>query len=371
MNAAAEAPAKRYRYTGMERDEESGLSYHKARYFGVSHSRWVSTDPIGMHGGLNLYAYGACRPSILLDQTGHDPETNYYFGKRVEGYVKELLRSENFDFEEQSPYPRSHSITDFNLYIKSEDRADLTIEVKGRHIKTYLNNEGSLDPEKVRKMFEKDYNQVRKHMDATGVTELVLYFIAGSEGRYGRQIQEMQDLLKLLAQGQREAPGAQPDFWIMPMSGLWDRVKEVRSQREMTTESGPDVLPNIPARPPVEINLLPHPIAPADNSVNLEVYPITSAPDNYGVMPHPAAEETGPNVMVHPVFAPPPPVMMRSPYPDDRRSSPVPPSPIAIALLATALLVAGALIPDPAEEVLTVPLFLQSWRAFLNPALAF
>ncbi len=32
QNAALKATAKRYRYTGMERDEESGLAYHTARY---------------------------------------------------------------------------------------------------------------------------------------------------------------------------------------------------------------------------------------------------------------------------------------------------------------------------------------------------
>src|SRR5262249_43331277 len=31
--SSAEAPPKRYRYTGMERDEESGLNYHGARYY--------------------------------------------------------------------------------------------------------------------------------------------------------------------------------------------------------------------------------------------------------------------------------------------------------------------------------------------------
>lgn len=33
MNASIKAVAKRYRYTGKERDEESGLYYHGARYY--------------------------------------------------------------------------------------------------------------------------------------------------------------------------------------------------------------------------------------------------------------------------------------------------------------------------------------------------
>jgi hypothetical protein len=33
VNASINAEAKRYRYTGKERDEESGLYYHGARYY--------------------------------------------------------------------------------------------------------------------------------------------------------------------------------------------------------------------------------------------------------------------------------------------------------------------------------------------------
>jgi len=36
---------KRYRYTGMERDEESGLSYHHARYYSDCLMRWMTVDP--------------------------------------------------------------------------------------------------------------------------------------------------------------------------------------------------------------------------------------------------------------------------------------------------------------------------------------
>ena len=45
-NESINATAKRYRYTGKERDEESGLYYHGARYYIPWLCRWVSTDPI-------------------------------------------------------------------------------------------------------------------------------------------------------------------------------------------------------------------------------------------------------------------------------------------------------------------------------------
>ncbi|MDP3597047.1 MAG: RHS repeat-associated core domain-containing protein, partial [Nitrospirota bacterium] len=64
------ATAKRYRYTGMERDEETRLSYHNARYLIPWLGRWGSTDPIGLEGGGNIYSYSQGDPIGLLDNAG-------------------------------------------------------------------------------------------------------------------------------------------------------------------------------------------------------------------------------------------------------------------------------------------------------------
>lgn len=45
-NKDIKAAAKQYRYTGMERDEESGLNYHSARYYAPWLGRWISADPL-------------------------------------------------------------------------------------------------------------------------------------------------------------------------------------------------------------------------------------------------------------------------------------------------------------------------------------
>jgi RHS repeat-associated protein len=73
LESATEVPAKRYRYTGMERDEESGLSYHGARYLSLSLARWLSADPTGISGGLNVFAYAAGNPLSMVDRTGRQP----------------------------------------------------------------------------------------------------------------------------------------------------------------------------------------------------------------------------------------------------------------------------------------------------------
>jgi RHS repeat-associated protein len=61
---------KRYRFTGKEKDEESGLNYHGARYFAPWVGRWTSCDPIGIAGGINLYRYVSNNPILRVDSTG-------------------------------------------------------------------------------------------------------------------------------------------------------------------------------------------------------------------------------------------------------------------------------------------------------------
>ncbi len=47
----------RYTYTGRERDPDSGLSYHRARFYDGELGRFVSEDPISFAGGMNWYSY--------------------------------------------------------------------------------------------------------------------------------------------------------------------------------------------------------------------------------------------------------------------------------------------------------------------------
>ncbi len=76
VDADVKAAAKRYRFVGMERDDESGLNYHKARYYAPWLGRWLSPDPLGINGGLNLYEYAAANPINFRDQNGLQPTAN-------------------------------------------------------------------------------------------------------------------------------------------------------------------------------------------------------------------------------------------------------------------------------------------------------
>ena len=70
LDATIRATAKRYRYTGMERDEETGLSYHARRYLICWLGRWSSCDPAGLIDGVNPFRYVRNRPTTALDSTG-------------------------------------------------------------------------------------------------------------------------------------------------------------------------------------------------------------------------------------------------------------------------------------------------------------
>lgn len=69
-NSAIKSAAKRYRYTGMERDEETGLEYHSARYYLPWLGRWLSSDPIGIGDGVNVYCYVRNQAMTSSDKNG-------------------------------------------------------------------------------------------------------------------------------------------------------------------------------------------------------------------------------------------------------------------------------------------------------------
>jgi RHS repeat-associated protein len=68
--------AQHYKFTGKERDTESGLDNFEARYDASSLGRFMTPDPMGGHlenpQSLNKYAYVLNNPTSLTDPTGLD-----------------------------------------------------------------------------------------------------------------------------------------------------------------------------------------------------------------------------------------------------------------------------------------------------------
>ncbi|HGY09104.1 MAG TPA: hypothetical protein ENK37_03470, partial [Oceanithermus profundus] len=69
-DTALDVSPRRYRYTGTERDEETGLYAMGARYYAPWLGRWTAADPIGLGDGVNRYAYVRGNPVRLRDPGG-------------------------------------------------------------------------------------------------------------------------------------------------------------------------------------------------------------------------------------------------------------------------------------------------------------
>jgi RHS repeat-associated protein len=98
------ADPNHYKFTGKERDSESGLDNFGARYYGSSLGRFMQTDPIWVKADrmldpqrLNLYSYVRNNPLTLTDPSGMDvtmrtcngPTVSWCFAQVQNGLKKE------------------------------------------------------------------------------------------------------------------------------------------------------------------------------------------------------------------------------------------------------------------------------------------
>ncbi|VWC74097.1 RHS repeat-associated core domain-containing protein [Burkholderia contaminans] len=71
--AAGIVPRNLLRFQGQQVDDETGLHYNRHRYYDPISGRFVSKDPIGLAGGINVYQY-ASNPVQWVDPFGLAPK---------------------------------------------------------------------------------------------------------------------------------------------------------------------------------------------------------------------------------------------------------------------------------------------------------
>src|SRR6185295_10795244 len=72
------ARANPFRYSTKYEDEEIGLVYYGYRCYNASVGRWLSRDPMGERGGLNLYGFNRNEPNDFVDPLGDGPRPLNY-----------------------------------------------------------------------------------------------------------------------------------------------------------------------------------------------------------------------------------------------------------------------------------------------------
>ena len=80
------------RYQGQYFDAETGLHYNRFRYYDPDAGRFVSQDPIGLAGGVNLYQY-APNPLSWVDPLGLARKCGHAEHASELGYTKKNERS--------------------------------------------------------------------------------------------------------------------------------------------------------------------------------------------------------------------------------------------------------------------------------------
>jgi RHS repeat-associated protein len=99
------------RFQGQYHDHETGLHYNRYRYYDPGVGRFISKDPIGYAGGLNLYAY-APNPIGWVDPLGLTSTCSCGIGGHFSGTEK----------------ARSDGATPNSVYTKSDKSGQVAVQ---------------------------------------------------------------------------------------------------------------------------------------------------------------------------------------------------------------------------------------------------
>ena len=70
--------AQNLRFPGQYADQETGYNHNGFRTYAADLGRYLQSDPIGLAGGLNPYAYAMNNPLARFDRTGLAPNATDY-----------------------------------------------------------------------------------------------------------------------------------------------------------------------------------------------------------------------------------------------------------------------------------------------------
>jgi RHS repeat-associated protein len=166
------------KFTGKERDQETGLDYFGARYYGSSLGRWTSPDLVNVtedrmvspSSTLNKYVYGGNNPLKFTDPDGEDI-TVFYTNGGMAGHTMMLAYDQSTgDSAVQSFGPVSHSAS-------SEAEMGLGIAVSG------TGNYGFADIKSADQL-RQDYASITIQTSPEETQKVIQYIRTHSDGDY-------------------------------------------------------------------------------------------------------------------------------------------------------------------------------------------
>ena len=175
--------AKRFRFNGKERDEESGLGYHTARYYASWVGRWISCDPNGIDDGVNLYRFTQCHPLRFTDPNGTttisesgDPPpqeqpqitVNKAKGAAAHEALQRQVESKGHGVRSEvvAKGGKGGSRVDISPDPNASQTIAKTLESKHLDLNAYRDTKGNLDSAKLSRTIQEHIIQVQKHQMA-------------------------------------------------------------------------------------------------------------------------------------------------------------------------------------------------------------
>jgi RHS repeat-associated protein len=242
---------KRYRFTGKERDEESGLSYHWHRYYSACLCRWIAADPLGPGDGPNSTLYASDNPLALRDPSGLAGEPSDNPSYPTKGSASNNLGASNHgaNLEAESYVPEQKTLRTEVGFADGKEveslsdatrKADMVegvgegasgFEEKGRDTKKWLGDDGKLNKSAVAADARKSVDQAADTLkeSGSGLKQMQLRITTWGKAHLAKQKQHIAEWTKA-AKDALKAKGVEDAVTVVGQTSrdLWKKVKAGR-----------------------------------------------------------------------------------------------------------------------------------------------